>query len=102
MPELPSEYADLDESELYITALKPIFFGKTKMDGKMVLQFMTDGGEKTACVYETSDGGATWTPDGESGLAVDKYSFVDNSGGFAIDRGRLYRPDDGGLTWSML
>ena len=86
---MPSEYADLDESELYITALKPIFFGKTKMDGKMVLQFMTDDGEKTTYVYETSDGGATWTSDSESSLTVDEYSFVDSSVGFAIDSGRL-------------
>jgi len=71
------------------------------------------GPNNTPLVYRTTDGGATWTPIGTTGLQLEMYcvwganattAFVGNGGvaGGAGGNAKFYRTLNGGITWSLV
>jgi photosystem II stability/assembly factor-like uncharacterized protein len=75
----------------YVEGYPPVFFGKEKQEGKLVLKYV--GAEKNSYIeYTTHDGGSTWTiNDTLECDSIQSYSFVDEKEGFIVDEsGRVF------------
>lgn len=57
-------------------------------------------------LWETSDGGRTWTtisqPGPSSSVGFGGFHFLNGRTGFIVDRGRFLRTTDGGATWNLM
>lgn len=68
----------------YINAYPPVFWGDDWMEGVLLLQYVSE--KPCYAVYQTTDGGMNWNPDGIFyGGSIQSYSFSDNATGFFAD-----------------
>lgn len=67
-----------------INAYCPIFLGDTRTRGVLLLQYISE--DPCYAIYQTTDAGLTWTPEGIFyGDSIQTYSFWNETEGFFVD-----------------
>lgn len=97
------EKRNTEDTNGYIDAYSPLFFGSGRQTGCMLLdRRINDTG--TLQVYRTADGGTTWTVAETMGNpSLHACSFIDSRNGYGIDdKGALFATADGGTTWQAV
>lgn len=98
---VPAAFTGLSPAnDYYADAYPPVFFGKERKDGVIMLDFVQNGKHMMQS-YHTTDGGSNWTmAPASDNHGMRSYSFIDAATGWGIDdAGKLFATSDGGAVW---